>query len=210
MSYDHASTISPDSVCTGIVEHPVRMQSRSELHVGASLGAFAFLNVGSIVYGGVKIGRYFSCGRGAEIGVVAHPTEMLSTHGFVINSSWFPKIPDYGTIRNSTGRSSLSKATEIGNDVWVGAQAIVVAGVNIASGAVIGANSVVTKDVLPYEIVGGVPAKHIRFRFPQSIIDELLVLAWWDLPFEIVNLLPFENIDECITQIRCAKIQETP
>ncbi|WP_242086144.1 hypothetical protein [Microbacterium lacticum] len=60
-------------MCAGDIEHPVRLQPRAELHPGASLGRFGFLNVGTVVYGEVSIGRYFSCGRGAEIGVAPHP-----------------------------------------------------------------------------------------------------------------------------------------
>ena len=68
----------------------------------------------------------------------------------------------------------------IGNDVWIGAQSILVSGIKIGDGAVIAANSVVTKDVPPYAIVGGSPAKVINYRFSEEIISELANLKWWD------------------------------
>ena len=68
----------------------------------------------------------------------------------------------------------------IGNDVWIGQNAMVTAGVTIGDGAVVGANAVVTKDVPPYAIVGGVPAKLIRYRFPPETVSKLLALRWWE------------------------------
>lgn len=72
----------------------------------------------------------------------------------------------------------------IGNDVWIGYEAVILAGVTIGDGAIIGARAVVTKDVPPYTIVGGVPAKPIRKRFSDDTINELLSMRWWDLPPE--------------------------
>ena len=78
----------------------------------------------------------------------------------------------------------------IGNDVWIGYEAVILAGVTIGDGAVIGSRAVVTKDVLPYTIVGGVPAKTIRRRFDEDTVEELLGLRWWDWPEEVIR----ENI----------------
>lgn len=72
----------------------------------------------------------------------------------------------------------------IGNDVWIGYEAVIMAGVTIGDGAVIGTRAVVTKDVEPYTIVGGVPAKPIRKRYPDTTIARLLELKWWDWPME--------------------------
>lgn len=68
----------------------------------------------------------------------------------------------------------------IGNDVWIGYEAVILAGVTIGDGAIIGARAVVTKDVPPYTVVGGVPARQIKRRFPEQILNELLKLKWWD------------------------------
>ena len=87
----------------------------------------------------------------------------------------------------------------IGNDVWIGYEAVVLAGVTIGDGAVIGTRAVVTKDVPPYTIVGGVPAKFIRKRFPQETIDSLLKIKWWNWPEE--------RIRQHITDIQLGNIE---
>ena len=73
----------------------------------------------------------------------------------------------------------------IGNDVWIGYEAVILAGVTIGDGAIIGTRALVTRDVAPYTIVGGVPARELRLRFPEETIAELLTLKWWDWPIEL-------------------------
>ena len=75
----------------------------------------------------------------------------------------------------------------IGNDVWIGYEAVILAGVTVGDGAIIGARAVVTKDVPPYTIVGGVPARPIRRRFPEETVSALLQLRWWDWPKERIR-----------------------
>ena len=87
----------------------------------------------------------------------------------------------------------------IGNDVWIGYEAVILAGVTIGDGAVIGARAVVTKDIPPYTIVGGVPAKPIRKRFTQETIDLLLNIKWWNWPEE--------RIRQHITEIQSGRIE---
>ena len=75
----------------------------------------------------------------------------------------------------------------IGNDVWIGYEAVILSGVHIGDGAVIGARAVVTKDVAPYTVVGGVPAKKIKLRFDEETVRRLLTLRWWDWPAEKIQ-----------------------
>lgn len=77
--------------------------------------------------------------------------------------------------------------TVIGNDVWLGHESVVMPGVTIGDGSIIGARSVVTKDVPPYSIVGGNPAKIIRKRFPDAVIDKLLSIQWWDWDYATIT-----------------------
>lgn len=90
----------------------------------------------------------------------------------------------------------------IGNDVWIGYEAVIMAGVHIGDGAIIGTRAVVTKDVPPYTIVGGVPAKEIKKRFDQKTVDELLDMKWWDWDRQKIQ----ENI-QSIQQGRLDKIR---
>lgn len=86
------------------------------------------------------------------------------------------------------GKSYPTKGdTEIGNDVWIGFDATIMSGVKIGDGAIIGSKSIVTKDVEPYSIVGGNPAKLIRKRFSEQRIEELLEMQWWDWPVEQIT-----------------------
>lgn len=96
------------------------------------------------------------------------------------------------------GKSDVTAAWDdkgdiiIGNDVWIGYEAVIMAGVHIGDGAIIAARAVVTKDVPPYTIVGGTPAKEIRKRFDAEVIEHLLRLKWWDWPVErIRQWLPY-------------------
>lgn len=88
----------------------------------------------------------------------------------------------------------------VGNDVWIGYEAVILSGVTIGDGAVIGARAVVTKDVPPYTIVGGVPAKPIKKRFSDESIKKLQSIRWWDWPKE--------KIAENITAIQSGNIEQ--
>lgn len=102
-----------------------------------------------------------------------HLVNALSTYPFAIFGN--------GWQHAMEGKEYPSKGNiEIGNDVWIGYKAVIMAGVKIGDGAIIGAYSVVTKDVEPYTIVGGNPAKEIRKRFSDEIINELLSIQWWN------------------------------
>ena len=111
----------------------------------------------------------------------------------------FCKIPLESPLKNPSflfsllGVKDITKAWDnkgdivVGNDVWIGYEAVILAGVTIGDGAIIGARAVVTKDVPPYTIVGGIPAKQIRKRFNEETIDTLLKLKWWDWSKERIS-----------------------
>lgn len=96
----------------------------------------------------------------------------------------------------------------IGNDVWIGANAIILQGVTIGDGAIIAAGAVVTKDVPPYAIVGGVPAKVIKYRFSDEVILKLLQIKWWDKPEEwiIQKLEKFTDVSGFVKFVEGVKI----
>lgn len=120
-----------------------------------------------------KIGSFCSIGDGAYIGGAEHPMDWVSTS------------PAFENVKNSFPQKrfadlevSLHKQTTIGNDVWIGHNAVIKQGVTIGDGAVIGSNAVVTKDVPPFAVVGGVPAKVIKFRFSEEQILFLQKVEW--------------------------------
>lgn len=109
-----------------------------------------------------------------------HLTDAISTYPFAIfGNSW---------EKSMEGKSYPNKGNVvIGNDVWIGHNATIMAGVTIGDGAIIATNSTVIKDVAPYTIVGGNPAKEIKKRFNEETIDKLLMLKWWDWPIEKIT-----------------------
>lgn len=134
------------------------------------------------------IGKFCSVACGAKFlfNSANHAMGSLSTYPFPLF------FEEWGLEKARVAEAWDNKGDiVIGNDVWIGYEAVILAGVTVGDGAVIGTRAVVTKDVPPYTIVGGVPARPIRRRFPEETIGELLRLRWWDWPPErIAQNLP--------------------
>lgn len=125
------------------------------------------------------IGKFCSIACGAKFlfNCANHTLKSLSTYTFpLFYEEWELDKADVTETWDDKGD------IVIGNDVWIGYEAVILAGVRIGDGAIIGARAVVTKDVPPYTIVGGIPAKEIRKRFDADVIARLEVLKWWDWP----------------------------
>ncbi|MDD2539592.1 MAG: CatB-related O-acetyltransferase [Desulfuromonadaceae bacterium] len=141
-----------------------------------SIGSYSYIG-GNCKIGNTNIGRFCSIASEVVIGLGKHPTSgFVSTHPVFYS-------PDNKGFPVCFSKQKLFKEfdeIEIGNDVWIGYRAIISDGVKIGSGAIIAAGSVVTHDVEPYSIVGGIPARHIRYRFDNDTIDGLLKMKWWD------------------------------
>lgn len=132
----------------------------------------------------LKIGRFCSVVCGAKFLFASgnHAMRSLSTYTFpIFFDEWGLDAGDICGAWDNKGD------TVIGNDVWIGYEAVILSGVKIGDGAIIGARAVVTKDVPPYTIVGGVPAKPIRKRFDDQTIERLEALRWWDWNFEKIR-----------------------
>jgi chloramphenicol O-acetyltransferase type B len=148
--------------------------------IESQLGRFSYVSRGARVVNSA-VGRFCSIGPEALVGGLGvHPTRWLATH------------PVFYSSRRQTGGVTFSPNSQLeelpgvtlGHDVWIGARAIVLDGISIGSGAVVAAGTVVTEDVPPYAIVGGVPARIVRKRFDEATIERLLRLQWWTWPVD--------------------------
>lgn len=147
----------------------------------------------------LKIGKFCSIACGAKFLFTSanHTMRSLSTYPFpIFFEEWDLSVNQITDAWDNKGD------IVIGNDVWIGFEAVIMSGVTIGDGAIVGARAVVTKDVPPYTIVGGVPVKEIRKRFSDERISELLNLKWWDWPEEKIqkNICAIQtgNIDELL------------
>lgn len=130
------------------------------------------------------IGKFCQIGAGVEFVMngANHQMNAVSTYPFYIFGSWDQSAPSKEDL-------PFKGDTVVGNDVWIGQNSTILPGVHIGDGAIIGLNSVVTRDVPPYTIVAGNPAKTVRKRFDDELIDLLLKLKWWDKSVEEINAL---------------------
>lgn len=139
----------------------------------SSIDKYSYIGRNSFIID-TKIGKFCSIGPGCNIGGTGHPLNWVSTS---------PVFHKWGNILKknfSRHEYDIFSDTSIGNDVWIGANAMIKAGVKIADGAVVGMGAVITKDIAPYEVWAGNPAKCIKKRFDDEIIEKLFEAKWWD------------------------------
>jgi phosphonate metabolism protein (transferase hexapeptide repeat family) len=154
----------------------------------SEIGDYSYLGSGCMV-ADAKIGKFCAIAAQVRLGAPNHPMERPSQHRF----TYCPEYYDASATRDhGFFRDRRDARVVIGNDVWIGHAVIVLPGVTVGDGAVLAAGAVVTKDVAPYAIVGGVPARQIRERFNRAIAAQLSRIAWWDWPAETV----FERLAE--------------
>ena len=164
----------------------------TSLHT-VELGDYSYLGPRCIA-GDATIGKFCAIAADVRIGAPNHPMGRPSMHRFTY-------CPEYYSAEAVRDVSFFDQRREdravIGNDVWIGHGVIVLPGVKVGDGAVLAAGAVITKDVQPYTIVGGVPARFIRERFTRAIAERLASIAWWDWPFETImaRLADFQSSD---------------
>ena len=192
-----------------------------EIEIGITIGPFTIINqldsenpvlVGSYCsFKRCYLGRFFGCGNACSATDVRfgsfvsigdrvvfnagkHPKHSLTTHLFPYNKT------NWGNWNTLPSEQFMWRVPqEIGCDVWVGTNVVVLTGVSIGHGAIIGANSFVNSDVPPYAICVGTPARIIGYRFGSDVIQRLLLTKWWDLPIEKIAGLPFSDVEKCLT-----------
>lgn len=140
----------------------------------SKVGRHSYISEGGRLFN-TSIGRYCSIGPNVIFGHGKHPIEFIST-----SPIFYSPIKQTGSSFIEKGSFQEFPEIIVGNDIWVGANCYIKYGIKIGDGAVVGAGSVVTKDVPPYAIVGGVPAKIIKYRFPEEVVSKLKIINWWD------------------------------
>lgn len=165
-----------------------------------SMGAFSYAN--SRLRGDTQIGRFCSIAGGVKVMGPDHPTDRFTSHLF----TYIDVEAKMANVTPTEYEKLYRPAPIIDNDVWIGEDVTLKTGITIGHGAIIAARSVVTKDVPPYAIVGGVPARIIRFRFEQDVIQKLLSLEWWNykpsnLPYQKMDINEFvESLEKKISE----------
>jgi len=159
--------------------------------VNTHLGNFTYVG-GSTNIKNAKIGHFCSIASDCRIGLGIHPIDFVSTH-----PAFYGPKHEWSIHPDKKIDVVEYKDVIIGNDVWIGTGAIIVDGVSIGNGAIIAANAVVTKDVPPYSIAGGVPAKIIKARFQVDEIKQLESIKWWDWEIDKIkkNITKFKSLN---------------
>ena len=160
------------SIRNSRIDKTAKIYSGTEFY-DSSIGRHSYIGYNSEIHS-CDIGAFCSIANGLIVGGAKHPLDWVSTS------------PVFYDVGGGTGRHLGNhkieplKRTSIGNDVWIGSRVIIMQGLRIGTGAVIGAGSVVTKDVPPYAIVAGCPARIIKYRFDEDTIRQLLESRWWE------------------------------
>ncbi|AUX76422.1 CatB-related O-acetyltransferase [Sinorhizobium fredii] len=182
-------------------ESPVNLMS--PVSEPTTIGAYSYIGPSGEICG-AEIGRFCSIAPRVIIGPFDHPTDWISNHPFQFGRSrkfnFWPEASEFRFQKLETKPRPV-----IGHDVWIGDGAVITRGVRIGNGAVVAANAVVTRDVPPYAVVGGVPAKVIRFRFDETTIARLQAARWWE--FKIWSSRPdYRKVHSILDRIESGEI----
>jgi acetyltransferase-like isoleucine patch superfamily enzyme len=176
---------------------PTYLNRNTQIGPDAVVGRYFGMNESCFI-ARATVGHYCSIGARTAINPFNHPVDWLSIHEFQYHPNAFDWVDEYRAITRLARTPDMFEPVTIGSDVWMGHHVNVMPGVSVGDGAVIGAGSVVTRDVPPFAVVVGAPASVKRLRFPEKIVDRLLRVRWWDLELEDLSGLPFRDVERCL------------
>lgn len=156
------------------------------------------------------VGRYCSIGRHLQVIRNTHPLDFVSTSPVFYKKRRFARWSEGKDVLRLSDYPDRLKPVVIDHDVWIGDNVTLRGGCRISTGAVVAHNAVVTRDVAPYEIVGGVPARPIRSRFAETVVDRLLASEWWQFAPEDLQTLPMQDPTAFIEAFGSASAGWTP
>ena len=181
-------------------------------HGLCTMGAFSYS--ASPLPAGLSVGRYCSISTGLKFLDSHHHTHLLTTSAITFrphNELWRDLLEEQHVATDPTWDIYGGKRfPEIGNDVWIGREVTLSMGIKIGNGAVIAANSTVTKDVPPYAIVGGNPATLLRMRFPLEVAERIQRARWWDLDPNFVARMTVMPAEDAIERFEQAEARQRP
>lgn len=169
------------------------------VHLGKDtiIGDWSYLRDDSYLWPHSRIGKYCSIGERVSIGVPMHPINFVSTSSVLYHHHEIEKFCIWP-------EDDILEPVIIGNDVWIGNNVTIMQGITVGNGAVLGAGAVVTHDVEPYSIVIGCPAKEIKKRFSDDLIEQLEKIKWWDFEYKkLIKLMKnLSNVEEFLKKAR--------
>ena len=162
---------------------------------GVNIADYSYISNNSVI-NNVEIGKFCSISSNVQIGLGPHPSRIFVSTYPAFYSNENPGCPI--AFRESKIFDDAAPRSILGNDIWIGANVIIPGGIRVGTGAIVAAGAVVVKDVPPYAIVGGNPAKIIRYRFTEDQIQLLLESKWWDWPIDKIRqrLTEFSDIEK--------------
>ena len=172
-----ASRVRIDATCR--LDDYVNVASGADVSRYSVIGSRTSLGRDSKIQN-ARIGKYCSVSWNVTVGAPSHPLDHLTMHAF-------PYQRRFGLVEKDSAMPRPNPLVIVGNDVWIGCGAIILSGVAVGNGAVVGAGAVVTRDVPPYAIVAGAPARILRYRFGPEVIRALEKMSWWDCPDEKIR-----------------------